>query len=45
VRIFAGRRRYLDLGLHYSHMSNANLGVRNPAFNGIEMSVGFHWLR
>jgi hypothetical protein len=45
LRMFAGQRRYLDLGLHWSHMSNANLGARNPAFNGIEMTVGIHWLR
>ncbi|HUO15921.1 MAG TPA: acyloxyacyl hydrolase [Verrucomicrobiae bacterium] len=45
LRMFAGQRRYLDLGWHWSHVSNANLGVRNPAFNGIEMVVGFHWLR
>lgn len=45
LRLFTGRRNCWDLGLHWSHISNADLGVRNPQFNGIEMTVGFHWLR
>lgn len=40
-----GDRRQLDVGLHWSHISNANLGVRNPEFNGIEVRVGFHFKR
>jgi hypothetical protein len=33
----------VDIGLRWSHISNANLGKRNPEFNGIEIRVGYHW--
>lgn len=45
LRFPVGERRGVDLGLHWSHISNANLGVRNPEFNGIEVRVGFRWMR
>jgi len=40
-----GRRRALDIGCRWSHISNANLGNRNPEFNGIEFIVGYHWFK
>jgi hypothetical protein len=35
----------LDVGCRWSHISNANLGVSNPAFNGIQLSIGYHWFK
>jgi len=35
----------LDMGVRWSHLSNAYLGVDNPAFNGIEFRVAYHWFR
>ncbi len=32
----------LSVALQYWHLSNANLGARNPAFNTIEIVVGYH---
>jgi hypothetical protein len=39
------RRQALDFGLRWAHISNANLGVDNTEFNGIRVSVGYHWYR
>lgn len=41
----AGRRQSLELACRWWHISNANLGTRNPEFNGIQVSVGWHWYR
>jgi Lipid A 3-O-deacylase (PagL) len=38
-------RQALDIALHWSHISNANLGADNYEFNGIQLSVGYHWYR
>jgi hypothetical protein len=43
--LFVAQQRYVDFACRWSHLSNANLGVRNPEFNGIQMSVGYHWLK
>jgi len=45
IYIPAHRRNAIDLGMFWSHISNANLGVRNPEFNGIEVRVAYHWFR
>jgi lipid A 3-O-deacylase PagL len=34
-----------DLGAHWSHISNANLGIQNPEFNGIQVRLAYHWFR
>lgn len=39
------RRNAWDAGIHWSHISNANLGARNPEFNGVEVRFGYHWFR
>jgi lipid A 3-O-deacylase len=36
---------HLDVGVLWSHISNANLGVRNPEFNGIEIRLAYHWIK
>ena len=35
----------LDIGFHWSHISNANLGVINPEFNGVQLSLAYHWFK
>jgi len=45
VQIAARRRQVFEIGCRWLHISNANLGNRNPAFNGIQVSLGWHWLR
>lgn len=38
-------RRTWDLGARWAHISNANLGIQNPEFNGIQIRLAFHWYR
>lgn len=38
-------RQAFDLGLHWSHISNANLGADNYEFNGIQLSIAYHCYR
>jgi len=45
VEIFRGQRQSLDVGCRWYHISNANLGLQNPEFNGIQVSVGYHWFK
>ncbi len=45
IRIFVKRQQSIEIGCNWWHISNANLGVRNPEFNGIQMSVGYHWFK
>ena len=35
----------LEIACRWWHISNANLGVENPEFNGIQFSVGWHWFK
>jgi hypothetical protein len=39
------KRQSLDIGVSWSHISNANLGVDNPEFNGVQLSFAYHWFR
>ena len=43
VQIGLTSRQAFEIGCRWWHISNANLGVRNPEFNGIQFSVGYHW--
>jgi lipid A 3-O-deacylase len=45
IHIFVNSRRSLDLACHWYHISNANLGVRNPEFNGVQITIGYHWFK
>ena len=45
ILIATRRLQALELGCRWWHISNANLGVRNPEFNGIQVSLGWHWFR
>lgn len=38
-------RQAFDIGLHWSHISNANLGIDNTEFNGIQLSLAYHWYK
>lgn len=39
------KRQSLDIGVSWSHISNANLGVDNPEFNGVQLSLAYHWFK
>ena len=39
------KRESLDMGLRWSHISNANLGVINTEFNGVQLSLAYHWYK
>ena len=43
IELFTRHRRSVDLGCRWWHISNANAGAKNPEFNGIQVSVGYHW--
>jgi hypothetical protein len=45
IEIFGKPRHSFEVGCRWSHISNANLGVRNTEFNGIQVSLGYHWFR
>jgi hypothetical protein len=45
ILIFNDGRRSLDVGCHWMHASNANLASFNPEFNGIQVSLGYHWFK
>lgn len=45
VHLFTRRKQSLDLSFGWWHISNANLGVRNPEFNGVQLVVGYHWFK
>ena len=45
IELFRGPRHTVDLACRWWHISNANLGVRNPEFNGIQFGFGYHWLK
>jgi hypothetical protein len=45
IQIATRRAQALEIGCRWWHISNANLGARNPEFNGIQVSVGWHWFR
>jgi hypothetical protein len=43
--LFTKRRQAIDVGFQWSHMSNANLGLWNPEFNGLQLRIGYHWYK
>ncbi|MFZ0294612.1 MAG: acyloxyacyl hydrolase [Candidatus Sulfotelmatobacter sp.] len=38
-------RQAFDVGFRWSHISNANLGIQNPEFNGVQLSLAYHWFK
>jgi hypothetical protein len=45
IHMFTKKWQSVDVGLHWWHVSNANLGVRNTEFNGIQLALGYHWFK
>jgi lipid A 3-O-deacylase len=45
LQIFRRPNRSIDIACRWAHISNANLGAKNPEFNGIQVSVGYHWFK
>lgn len=45
IQIATVHAQALELGCRWWHISNANLGVRNPEFNGIQVNVAWHWFK
>jgi len=45
IYIRTRKRESLDIGFRWSHISNANLGLDNPEFNGVQLSLGYHWFK
>jgi hypothetical protein len=45
IRIFSRQRQWTEIGCRWSHISNANLGNKNTEFNGLQVSVGYHWAK
>src|SRR5581483_3155210 len=45
IHIFTHQHRSVDVGCQWLHVSNANLGKRNPEFNGVQVSLGYHWFK
>ena len=43
IQLSAKSHHSVDIGCRWSHISNANLGVRNTEFNGIQVSLAYHW--
>ncbi len=39
------KRQAFDIGFRWSHISNANLGIQNPEFNGLQLSLAYHWYK
>jgi hypothetical protein len=45
IELLCGKRHSLDFACRWWHISNANLGVRDLEFNGIQVGFGYHWLK
>jgi hypothetical protein len=45
IYVRTGPRQAFDIALRWSHISNANLGDYNPAFNGIQLYVSYHFFK
>ena len=45
VQIATTPKQAFEIGCRWWHISNANLGARNPEFNGIQVRLGYHWLK
>lgn len=45
ILVSTGRAQALEIACRWWHISNGNLGTQNPEFNGIQVSVGWHWFK
>lgn len=39
------KRQAFDIGFRWSHISNANIGIQNQEFNGVQLTLAYHWFR
>ncbi|HKD84779.1 MAG TPA: acyloxyacyl hydrolase [Terriglobales bacterium] len=44
VMIAMRHNQVLSVAVRYWHLSNAGIGYDNPAFNTIQIVIGYHWL-
>jgi hypothetical protein len=44
VMIPVRNHQVLSIGLRYWHLSNGGIGYNNPAFNTVQVVIGYHWL-
>jgi hypothetical protein len=45
TRIFVRPNNTAEIAVKYLHISNAHMGTRNPGFNQIYVTFGYHWLK
>jgi lipid A 3-O-deacylase len=45
LQVATGHAQAFEIACRWWHISNANLGTRNPEFNGIQVSLGWHWFK
>lgn len=45
IYIATQKHQAFDIGFGWSHISNANLGVQNPEFNGLRLTLAYHWYK
>jgi len=45
IHIITKSRQSLDIACKWFHVSNANLASFNPEFNGIQVSLGYHFFK
>jgi lipid A 3-O-deacylase len=45
IYLWTRKHQALDIGFRWSHISNANLGIQNPEFNGLQLSLAYHWFK
>jgi hypothetical protein len=45
IEVPTKKHQSLDIACRWAHISNANLGVRNTEFNGIQVSIGYRWFK
>jgi hypothetical protein len=45
IQVFPNGHAFTEIGCRWADISNANLGERNPEFNGVQVNIAFHWIR
>jgi hypothetical protein len=45
VLISTRQTQAFEVACRWWHISNANLGTRNPEFNGLQIGLGYHWTK
>lgn len=45
VYLGSKNRKPWEIGVHWYHISNAELAPFNPQFNSLQLSIGYHWYK